>query len=284
MELVIITGMSGAGKSNAVNALEDLGFYCVDNLPPKLLDSFLELCAELPTAMDRVAIVIDVRGGEMLRDLELCLAEAEQNGHSYHIIFLDCEDDAIIHRYKETRRTHPLMNGECSSIGQALVQERALLESARKRADYYIDTTLLKAGQLKERISSLFSGESKAMLVQCMSFGFKYGIPPEADYVLDLRSLPNPFYVQELKHKTGLEQPVYDYVFGFEESNLLYQKLLDMAAMLAELAVAEGRSQFTFALGCTGGHHRSVSFARRLGADLAAKQFNVRVYHRDIEK
>lgn len=284
MELVIITGMSGAGKSNAVNALEDLGFYCVDNLPPKLLESFLELCTELPGTMDRVAIVIDVRGGEMLRDLELCLGEVERSGHSYHMLFLDCEDDAILHRYKETRRTHPLMNGDCTSIAQALVQERALLQSARKRADYYIDTTLLKAGQLKERISSLFSGESKAMLVQVMSFGFKYGIPPEADYVLDLRSLPNPFYVQELKPKTGMDQPVYDYVFGFEESRLLYAKLLDMAVMLAELALAEGRSQFTFAMGCTGGRHRSVSFARRLAADLAARRFNVRASHRDMEK
>jgi len=284
MELVIITGMSGAGKSNAVNALEDLGFYCVDNLPPKLMSSFLELCTQLPNEMDRVAIVIDVRGGEMLRDLEICLEETKAKGHNYHIIFLDCEDEAIIHRYKETRRTHPLMNGECSSIGQALVEERALLESARQQADYYIDTTLLKAGQLKNRITSLFSGDGAAMVVQCMSFGFKYGIPPESDYVLDLRSLPNPFYIQELKNQTGLDSAVYDYVFSFEDSNTLYTKLLDMAVMLVNLAIAEGRSQFTIALGCTGGRHRSVSFARRLGDALGQKNYNVRVYHRDIEK
>ena len=284
MELVIITGMSGAGKSNAINALEDLGFYCVDNLPPKLLGSFLELCTQLPNEMERVAIVIDVRGGEMLRDLELCLQETRQKGHDYHILFLDCEDEVIVHRYKETRRTHPLMNGECSSIGQALEKERALLESARRQADYYIDTTLLKAGQLKNRIASLFSGGGAAMVVQCMSFGFKYGIPPESDYVIDLRSLPNPFYVRELREQTGLDSSVYDYVFSFEDSNKLYEKLKDMAKMVVALAVAEGRSQFTIALGCTGGHHRSVSFARRLGAALEKEKYNVRVYHRDIEK
>jgi len=284
MNLVIITGMSGAGKSNAVNALEDLGFYCVDNLPPKLLVNFLELCAQAPSEMDQVAIVIDVRGGEMLRDLEVCLEEIENKGHTYHMIFLDCEDDVILHRYKETRRTHPLMNSDCTTIQEALVQERALLESARKRADYYVDTSLLKAGQLKERISSLFSGDSTAMVVQCISFGFKHGVPLESDFVLDLRSLPNPFYIPELKTQTGLDKPVYDYVFSFEESNRLYDKLLDMSLMLAELAAAEGRSQFTIALGCTGGHHRSVSFARRIGAELAEKHFNVRIYHRDIEK
>ena len=284
MNLVIITGMSGAGKSNAVNALEDLGFYCVDNLPPKLLINFLELCSQSPAEMDRVAIVIDVRGGEMLQDLERCLEEIENKGHSYNMVFLDCDDDAILHRYKETRRTHPLMNGDCTTIQEALVQERVLLESARRRADYYIDTTLLKAGQLKQRVSSLFSGDSEAMVVQCMSFGFKHGVPPESDFVLDLRGLPNPFYIADLKPKTGMDKPVYDYVFSHRESNELYAKLLDMAVMLAELAAAEGRSQFTIALGCTGGHHRSVSFARRLGADLEQKNFNVRIYHRDIEK
>jgi len=284
VELVIITGMSGAGKSNAVNALEDLGFYCVDNLPPKLLESFLELCAELPGEMEQVAIVIDVRSGEMLRDLERCLQQIENGGHKYHMIFLDCEDEAILHRYKETRRIHPLMNGECTTIAQALEEERALLESARQRADYYIDTTLLKAGQLKGRVASLFTGGNTAMAVQCMSFGFKYGIPPEADYVLDLRSLPNPFYIQEMKNKTGMDALVYDYVFSFEESNKLYDLLQQMSVMLVELAAAEGRSQFTIALGCTGGHHRSVSFARRLGRYLQQRNFNVLVHHRDIEK
>ena len=220
----------------------------------------------------------------MLGDLEPCLEEAKKEGYNYHLIFLDCDDDAILHRYKETRRCHPLMTGECTSIQEALVQERALLEHARRQADYYIDTTLLKAGQLKGRIASLFSGDSMAMVVQCVSFGFKYGIPPEADFVLDLRSLPNPFYIAELKTKTGMDQPVYDYVFGFEESEKLYGYLLKIAEMLVNLALAEGRSQFTIALGCTGGHHRSVAFARRIGADLGEKNYNMRIYHRDIEK
>lgn len=284
MELVIITGMSGAGKSNAMNAMEDLGFYCVDNLPPRLLGKFLELCAASPNEMGRVAIAIDVRGREMLRDLESCLEEAKREGHTYHLMFLDCKDETIIRRYKETRRVHPLMTGDRITIEEALMQERLLLEPARRRADYYIDTSLLKAGQLKGRVASLFSGNSKAMVVQCMSFGFKHGIPPEADFVLDLRSLPNPFYVEELKNHTGMDQPVYDYVFGHEDSRKLYAKLVDMATMLAELAAAEGRSQFTLAMGCTGGHHRSVSFTRRLGAELGEAGFNVRTIHRDIDK
>ena len=284
MELVIITGMSGAGKSNAINALEDLGFYCVDNIPPRLMGKFLELCAASPTAMGRVAIVIDVRGREMLGDLEPCLDEAKRNGHSYRLIFLDCDNDVIVHRYKETRRRHPLMSGDCTTIQQALAQERALLEPARRRADYYIDTTLLKAGQLKERITSLFAGDSSAIVVNCMSFGFKYGIPPESDFVLDLRSLPNPYYVDELKGKCGMDAPVYDYVFSFEESNKLYDKLLDLSVMLVHMAAEEGRSQFTIALGCTGGRHRSVAFARRLGEDLHRESFNLRVSHRDMEK
>lgn len=284
MELVIITGMSGAGKSNAINAMEDLGFYCVDNLPPRLLGKFLELCAASPNELGRVAIVTDVRSREMLRDLEPCLEEAKKDGHTYHLIFLDCRDEVIMRRYKETRRVHPLMTGEQMTMEEALAQERVLLEPSRRRADYYIDTSLLKAGQLKGRIASLFSGESGAMVVQCMSFGFKYGIPAEADFVLDLRSLPNPFYVAELKNKTGMDQPVYDYVFGHEDSRKLYEKLLDLAKMLAGLAAAEGRSQFTLAMGCTGGHHRSVSFTRRLGAELSEAGLNVRIIHRDIEK
>ncbi len=284
MELIIITGMSGAGKSNAVNALEDTGFYCVDNIPAKLISKFIELCVGAAATMERIALVIDVRGRERFSSLSSSLEELDAAGQSYKILFLDCQDTAIMHRYKETRRRHPLMDEGCSTIEEALAQERRLLEPARRRADYIIDTTLLTAGQLKERVASLFSDRASAMVVNCMSFGFKYGIPPEADLVFDLRSLPNPFYIEQLRPKTGLDSEVESYVFANPQANQLLEKLCDLTGFLVPLAEAEGRSQFTVAIGCTGGRHRSVAFTEKISRYLGEKGHNAIILHRDIRK
>ena len=220
MHFVVVTGMSGAGKSQAVNALEDIGYYCIDNMPPKLLVHFFQLRhgqeGRFPA---KIAIVVDSRGGRMFTDLFRGLEQLEQMGYSYTILYLDARDDVIITRYKETRRKHPLLDEEHPSMQQALEQERELLRPALDQADYVIDTSLLSATQLKEQVAALFLKEKKEkMLITCTSFGFKYGIPSDADLVFDVRCLPNPFYVPSLKNKTGLDQEVRDYVFSHEEA------------------------------------------------------------------
>lgn len=212
MEFIIVTGLSGAGKSRAVNVLEDIGFYCVDNMPPKLLPKFAELCLQSQDKLSRVALVIDVRGGRQFEGLLDSLDELKRQGGEYKILFLECSDQVLARRYKETRRQHPLAASCGGSVIKAIELERTLLKAARARTDYLIDTSYLSPAQLRERLVGLFLGSEKSgMQVQCMSFGFKYGYPAEADLVLDVRCLPNPFYVDELKHKTGLDQDVRDY-------------------------------------------------------------------------
>lgn len=209
MEFVIVTGLSGAGKSRAVDALEDIGFYCVDNMPPKLLPKFAELCMQSQNKLSKVAIVMDVRGGELFNDLFDGLDDLKRQCGDYKILFLECDDQVLARRYKETRRQHPLAAANDNSVLKAIAAERLLLKPVRARTDYLVDTSHLSTSQLKERITSLFMEDSsQAMTIQCMSFGFKYGYPAEADLVMDVRCLPNPFYVDELKRQTGLDQPV----------------------------------------------------------------------------
>ncbi len=284
MELIVITGMSGAGKSNAINVLEDLGYYCVDNIPPQLIDKFLELCVSSTAVSSRIALVVDIRGGAMLDQLPEKIAQFKTDNDICRLMFLDCADEAILRRYKESRRRHPLMDEGCKTMVEALELERQRLRPALQEADYYIDTTLLKTGQLRERIVSLLTGVQGSMSIECISFGFKHGIPPESDFVMDLRSLPNPFYIEELKPKTGLDDEVYNYVFSSEIAELLYQKLLEMILMLIKMSITEGRAHFTISIGCTGGHHRSVSFARRLKVELEEKGHKTGLIHRDIER
>lgn len=285
MEFVIVSGLSGAGKSRAIDALEDIGFYCVDNMPPMLLPKFAELCLQSQNALPRVAIVIDARGGELLNDFAVGLEELNQIGVEYKILFLECDSPVLARRYKETRRKHPLTDRCGGSVNRAIEEERELLRVVRSRTDYLIDTTHLSAAQLRERIVSLFLGDSrKGMPIQCMSFGFKYGYPAEADLVMDVRCFPNPFYVETLRQKTGLDADVRDYVLESEQTQTFLQKLYDMVDFLLPLYENEGKSQLVIAIGCTGGKHRSVTLTECLARHLQDNGDRVMVNHRDIQK
>ncbi len=284
MERIIITGMSGAGKSQAVKALEDIGFYCVDNLPPALLPKFMELCAGNTEAPGRVAMVTDVRSGPMFDELFSSLEAMEKAGLPCRVLFLDCADETLCRRFKETRRRHPLA-GEQDSTEAALEKERRILEPLVQRADYRIDTTHLGTAQLKQRITELFLEQpSSAMTIECMSFGFKYGFPAEADLMLDVRCFPNPFYVPSLKHQTGLDPEVQNFVLQAEETQEFLRRLYHLLDYLIPLYVGEGKSQLVIAIGCTGGKHRSVTVTEQLAAYIRERGHRVLTEHRDIHK
>ncbi|MFR2562780.1 MAG: RNase adapter RapZ, partial [Anaeromassilibacillus sp.] len=265
MEFLIVTGLSGAGKSRTVDALEDIGFYCVDNIPPKLIPTFYDLCAKAGNTFSRVAVVTDIRGGDMFSSLFETLDDLKNEDKHYRILFLDANDYVLINRFKETRRKHPLAENNLGSLEQAVKLEREILRPVREKADYIIDTSFLSPAQLKERISNLFLGDSsQALMVHCVSFGFKYGIPTEADLVFDVRCLPNPFYIEELKHLTGLDEPVYSYVMKWEQTKGVVQRLISLIDYMLPLYCDEGKSQLGIAIGCTGGKHRSVAMAQLL--------------------
>lgn len=284
MKFLIVTGMSGSGKSGAVNVLEDIGYYCIDNIPPQLIPKFAEICIN-NGQMQKVAIVTDIRGGELFFELDEGLNYLKSNNLDTSIIFLDSSDEALIKRYKETRRRHPLDEQSHGSLQRAINTEREVLASVREHADYYIDTTDLSMAQLKETVYSLFlDNPNESMVVKVMSFGFKYGISREADLVFDVRCLPNPFYIPELKQHTGLESCVRDYVLSFEQSQELEKKLKDMLDFLIPLYIREGKSQLVIAFGCTGGKHRSVTFAETIYKHLVDKNMRCRISHRDINK
>lgn len=285
MEFVIVTGLSGAGKSRAVNALEDIGFYCVDNMPPKLLPKFAELCMQSEEQLSRVAMVVDVRGGNLFDDLFDGLVTLKKMGGEYKILFLECDDQVLARRYKETRRQHPLVSKEIKTVRDAIANERKLLKPLLDHTDYLIDTTHLSSAQLKEQVTKLFLQDTKlAMMVQCMSFGFKYGYPAEADLMFDVRCFPNPFYVPELKHKTGLDKEVRDYVRENDETREFEKRLYSLVDYLLPLYRNEGKSQLVIAIGCTGGKHRSVALAEALAQHIADGGSLVTVNHRDIDK
>lgn len=285
MEFIIITGLSGAGKSRAINALEDIGFYCVDNMPPSLIPKFAELCYQSEGKISRIAIVTDIRGGDFFVDLFAELDYMKSKKVEYKILFLDASDSVLITRFKETRRRHPLTDMFNGSMEEAIKAERRLLMPARERADYVIDTSLLTAQQLKQKIMGIFSESiAEGMLIECTSFGFKYGIPAEADLVFDVRCLPNPFYLENLKHKTGLDQEVRDYVMQFGQSVKLLDKLVDLISFLIPLYQEEGKSHLVIAVGCTGGKHRSVTFAEKIYKAMSDKGLRTTVNHRDIMK
>lgn len=285
MELVIVTGLSGSGKSRTVNALEDIGFFCVDNMPPKLISKFVEIGMQSRGTLDRMAVVTDIRGGNLFTGLFEELNLLQNNDFKYKLLFLDATNEVLLRRYKETRRKHPLLDENCTSLEEAIKKERKLLAKARERADYILDTSLLSNAQLKERICQLFLDSSATgMIVNCMSFGFKYGDPTYADLVFDVRCLPNPFYVDELKRKTGLDREVRDYVLNSKDSMTLLEKLKDLIDFLLPLYLNEGKSQLTIGFGCTGGKHRSVTFAEQMYQHLLEKGVRVSVNHRDINK
>ena len=284
MEFVIVTGISGSGKSSAVKVLEDIGFFCIDNMPPQLIPNFAAMCNE-NTEITKVAIVTDIRGGAMFFKLSECIAKMHIAGIDIKVLFLEASKEVLMKRYKETRRKHPLDEVSNGDISKAIDAEIELLSEIREDADYIVDSSFLSSGQLKEQIADLFLDKpTDRMMVSCMSFGFKYGVPSEADLVFDVRFLPNPFYLPELKHKTGRDAEVRDYVMKFEQSRVLRDKLLDMIEFLLPHYVAEGKSRLVIAYGCTGGKHRSVTFAELTAAFLREKECKVKILHRDIEK
>jgi UPF0042 nucleotide-binding protein len=283
--LVIITGMSGAGKTIAVQSLEDSGFFCVDNLPPVLIPKFAELVEQSQGRIAKIALVIDLRGREFFTALSEALAFLRQQFTiNYEILFLDATDSVLVQRYKESRRRHPLAPEGMPLEGIQL--ERRLLEDLKGAATQVIDTSNLKPAQLKEKIASRFASlDGTSMSVNITSFGFKYGVPIDADLIFDVRFLPNPHYVESLRPKTGREQDVYDYVMKFQETQLFLQKLLDLLQFLIPLYKKEGKSQIVIGIGCTGGKHRSVALAEFLGKTLAAGETEkVRVHHRDADR
>ncbi len=285
MQFVIVTGLSGSGKSCAVNALEDIGFYCIDNMPPQLISKFAEISTQSDIKIERVAIVADIRGGELFFSLSESIEELKEQGIDVKILFFDASDDILVKRFKETRRKHPLDEVVHGSIRRAVASERDILNSIRAVADYYIDTSYLSTAQLREQINGMFlENAGDSMLVKVMSFGFKYGAPNEADLLFDVRCLPNPFYIPELKHFTGEDSEVSDYVMSFEQSQELLSRLENLIDFLIPLYIQEGKSQLVIAFGCTGGKHRSVTFAEKIYGYLTDKNIRVRKSHRDISK
>jgi UPF0042 nucleotide-binding protein len=285
MELVIITGLSGAGKSRAVDALEDIGFFCADNMPPKLIPTFVQLIINSKELRDRVAIVTDIRVGGSFKDLFNALDDIKAMNCPFKMLFFDSSNEVLLRRYKETRRKHPLIDEYNGSLIDAIEAERIILQPARQIADYIIDTSNLTATECKERISAMFiDNPTNAMSIHCISFGFKYGIPSDSDLVFDVRCLPNPFYIDELKEHTGLEMPVRNFVMKWEQAKILIQKLYDLIDFLIPLYRAEGKSQLVISIGCTGGRHRSVVFAELIREHLCEEGLLLSINHRDIKK
>lgn len=285
MRLVIVTGMSGAGKATALKVLEDLGFYCVDNLPISLLLRFVELVNTEGNDIAKAAIGIDIRNGNGLQEMGGLLDKMNEAGYGHEILFMDASDATLIRRYKETRRVHP-MTGD-RRIDTGIAEERRQLAFLKKRADYIIDTSQLLVRELVQDLDQIFMQNRifKNMVVTVLSFGFKYGIPSDADLVFDVRFLPNPYYVEDLRAKTGNEKAVQDYVMNCSQSPEFLDKLSDMIRFLIPNYVSEGKNQLVIAIGCTGGKHRSVTLANKLYEILKQEEeYKVKIEHRDILK
>lgn len=283
MEFVVITGMSGAGKSQAMKVMEDMGYYCMDNLPPALLSKFAELTYRSTKEIAKVAVVVDIRGGEFFENLFQGLQDLEEIGIGYKILFLDTSDETLIKRYKELRRPHPL-NPEGNLI-DGITEERRMLQKVKGKADYIVDTTKFNLGMLKEELTMIFvEGEERGKLsISVTSFGFKYGILLDGDLVFDVRFIPNPYYIPELKDHSGMEKKVKDYVFEWPQTREFVSMTLQMLEFLIPHYITEGKTRLVVGIGCTGGKHRSVAMANRIGELLRNHGHRVLVDHRDLK-
>ena len=285
MRFLIVTGLSGAGKTQAMRALEDLGYFCVDNLPPVLMPKFAELVAHAENKIEKVALVVDVRGQKFFQDLDWALGELTKLGIKYEILFLEARDEVLLKRFKANRRGHPLgVRG--SQILDNIKKERKFLENLRARADKVIDTSDLQPADLRNEILNYYGEEQKRskISINIVTFGYKYGLPLDADLIMDVRFLPNPFYVNELRPLSGSDKPVYDYVFNYEVTKKFTEKFLDLIEFLMPFYQKEGKSNLVIAIGCTGGRHRSVAIANFLARTLEEKNYEVYLRHRDLEK
>ena len=286
MEILIISGLSGAGKSRAASFLEDMGFYIVDNMPAAMILKFAEFCAGGSQRYDKVALVYDVRTANSPTELFDVLDALKHSGGECSLLFLEAEPETIIKRYKETRRRHPLMK-QADSLEKAVLEERDMMAPLRQRADYIIDTTHLSTAQLRgELLRNFGSGtaEKEGMSVSVTSFGFKHGLPMEADLVFDVRFMPNPFYIDELRNQTGLDAPVRDYVFRFQQTQEYLKRLKDLLAFSLPLYAEEGKTMLVIAVGCTGGHHRSVAVTHALAEYIRELGYSTSEHHRDLER
>lgn len=285
MEILIISGLSGAGKSKAASFLEDMGFYIVDNMPAAMILKFAEFCAGGNGRYDRVALVYDVRTSASFTELFDVLDKLRSMGGVCRMLFLDASPETVIKRYKETRRRHPL-SSTADTLEEAVRQECVVMRPVKERADYVIDTSRLSTAQLRSELLRLFDGEDAqaGMTVSVTSFGFKHGLPLEADLVLDVRFMPNPYYIEELRPKTGLDKGVSDYVFSFRQTNDFMEKLEALLTLTLPLYAEEGKTGLTVAVGCTGGQHRSVAIAHALAAFVQQKGYPVTEYHRDMPR
>ncbi len=280
-KFIIITGMSGAGKTQTIRTLEDMNYFCVDNMPPALITKFAELSRQA-SAPKNTAIVVDIRGGRIFDKFVEVLDELKLNGYAYELLYLDATDAALIRRYKETRRRHPL--GQGRTLSESIAYERSCLQKVKDRATYIIDTTDMRADALKNKIRELFAvgGAGEQMSVTVQSFGFKHGLPLDSDMVLDVRFLPNPFYEDGLRSLTGNDEPVAKFIEKFPQTGQFLAKEEELLEMLLPQYVAEGKSQLVISVGCTGGQHRSVYIANRLATFLRKEGYKVLLSHRDL--
>ena len=283
MRFVIVTGMSGAGKSTVLKMLEDMGFFCVDNLPVMLIEKFAEIAHDDKLEVVNVAIGVDIRSGQALGEMSVCLETLKKRNFTYEILFLDANEPVLVKRYKETRRAHPL--SKHGRINEGIVKEREKIEFLRQRADYIIDTSNLLTRELKHEIEKIFveGKQYNNIIVTVMSFGFKYGIPRDSDLVFDVRFLPNPYYIDELKPLTGNDAPIKEFVMKWPQSGIFLDKLTDMIEFLIPNYIIEGKNRLVIAIGCTGGKHRSVTLANELYARLSGNDYGLKIEHRDID-
>lgn len=285
MRFVVVTGMSGGGKRTALKMLEDAGFYCVDNLPVPLIEKFVELVATPNSEINKVALGLDVRADQPFEEAWKTLVDLKANGYIYEILFMDASDNVLLKRYKESRRMHPLSPE--GRVEDGIHKEKNILKTVKENADYVINTSNLLTRELKEEINRIFimNEEYNSLMVTIVSFGFKYGIPADADLIFDVRFLPNPYYIDDLKHQTGNDSDVQDYVMGFSESEDFLQKLEDMIRFLVPNYVKEGKYQLVIGIGCTGGKHRSVTLANELYKRMKNQgNYGLKIYHRDVNK